>query len=298
MFCRTPVEEHWHRCCFILWSWLKFYGFSRKTAFVFVLTGTGHGFAYVTATSQVSLYFSTHRPLATGLMLGGSSMFSILFPYLNTYLLEHYGWRNSFWILSGISLNVCVVAALIRPIENVSKSGKTDAGPTKRQIGLFFSKYWLVFCMLFINVLFALGAMVPNVYLVPYARSLGYSENESAVLLSFMSIGDLICRPLCGVILARFKILLNNILLFMCFIIVLLCITQLLVVFQVNYDLFKTYTLISGCLYGFFSTACITSVPTLVGTKNLDQMYGIFFFAGSFSFLASAPLAGNLLFLS
>ena len=271
--------------------------------------GIGHGIAYVSVTAQISLYFSTLRPLATGIMLSGSSVCSTVLPYFNQFLLEKFGWRGSFWILAAVSFNTCVLGALVRPIENVSVNNSNAlvmedgdvseevrvAKPVFEQILSFFSSYWVAFCLLFANVLLDLFFYVPIVFLVPYAQSVDVSPNDAAILLSFISIGDIVCRPLNGFLMARFKFLLNHLLLYLAALNVMVSLYQVMAVFSASFTALIIYTLFHGCLHGFLTTATVTSVPTLMGTKNISKMYGIFFAGGSFSILASAPLAGKSL---
>ena len=260
----------------------------------------GHGIGFVTATSQVSLYFSTLRPLATGVMLSGSSVCATVFPYLNNYFLEKYGWRDSFWILSAISLNTCMLGALIRPIENVEKDKSTATGnvaaastkSTYLRIYSFLSIHWVALSLLFTNVLLDLCFFVPNIFLVPLARSHELTPQEGAMLLSFISIGDIVCRPLNGVLLTRFKVLINNLLFYLAVLNILMALNQLFAVLSPTFAFLVLYTVIHGCLYGLISTAAVSAVPSLMGTKNINKYYGIFFAGGSFSLLASAPLAG------
>ena len=257
-------------------------------------------------TSQVPLYFSTLRPLATGVMLSGSSVCATALPYLNNYFLEKYGWRDSFWILSAICFNTCMLGALVRPIKMLSTKSiakgdvkglenSENEKSMRQRISFFLSTYWVALCLLFTNILLDLCFFVPNIFLVPLSQSLGFTSNESALFLSFISVGDIICRPLNGILMSRFKVLINNILLYLATLKLLMCLNQLLAAISSTFSVLIVYTLIHGCLSGFLTTTTVTAVPTLMGMKNLDKIYGVYFAGGSFSLLASAPLAGKLL---
>ena len=233
-------------------------------------------------------------------------MCSTALPYLNNYFLEKYGWRNSFWILSAISLNTCVLGALVRPIENVTTENAdaslighdAEAEDEKentvlQRISNFLSTYWVGLCLLLTNIVLDLCFFVPNVFIVPLVRALGYTPEEGAMLLSFISIGDIICRPLNGVLMTRFKPLVNNLLLYFAVLTLIMSLNQLFVALAANFAILVVYTLLYGCLYGLISTVVVSSVPTLMGTKNIDKLYGIFFSTGSFSLLVSVPVAGK-----
>ena len=209
-----------------------------------------------------------------------------------------------------MSLNTCVLGALIRPIENVSttkdgkarlqivSSSKEDTEITQsfcQRLHLFLSTYWFALCLLISNFILDLGLFVPNVFLVPLARDLGFTRSEGTMLLSFISVGDIICRPLNGALITRFKALQNNMLFYLALLNFVMSFNQLLAVFAANFAVLTIYTLMHGCLYGLISTTAVTAVPNLMGTKNIDNMYGAFFTVGSFSLLASAPFAGKFL---
>ena len=243
--------------------------------------------------------------------MSGSSVGSTTLPYFNQYLLENYGWRGSFWILAALSLNTCVLGALIRPIEVVSSKQNfgdekiecleknpsvATVKPSKsllERIRTFFSVYRVALCLLFAMCLLHLSLFVPLVYLVPYVQSLGFSPDEAAMLLSFISIGDIICRPLNGFLMGHFKLLLNHILLYLSGLLFLIALHQLVAVFSLSFAALIIYTVIHGGLFGFVTTTGVTSVPTLMGTKNISKLYGIFFAAGSLTLFPSAPFAGK-----
>ena len=174
-------------------------------------------------TSQVSFYFSTLRPLATGVMLSGSSVCATARPYLNNYFLEKYGWRDSFWILSAICFNTCMLGALVRPIEMLSTKpiakgdvkgleNSENEKSMRQRVSFFLSTYWVALGLLFTNILLDLCFFEPNIFLVPLSRSLRFTPNlttqRKCTFLSFISVGDIICRQLNGILMSRFCILL------------------------------------------------------------------------------------------
>nr|KAG5698941.1 hypothetical protein BaRGS_024862 [Batillaria attramentaria] len=81
------------------------------------LGGTGLGFMHIPAVVIVGHYFEKRRSFATGLVcsMGGIGAF-IFAPMLNFFIAE-YGWRGTFWLLSGIMLNGLVCACLYRVVD-------------------------------------------------------------------------------------------------------------------------------------------------------------------------------------
>ncbi|XP_059153124.1 monocarboxylate transporter 9-like [Physella acuta] len=86
-----------------------------------VVAGTGAGCCYLPSVSMVAMYFTTKRSIAMGISasgLGAGAFF--MAPFLN-WIVDFYGWRGCMLILSGISLNMCVLGALMRPLEKAPR---------------------------------------------------------------------------------------------------------------------------------------------------------------------------------
>ncbi|CDW55106.1 MFS 1 domain containing protein [Trichuris trichiura] len=87
-----------------------------------VLGGIGLGFIYIPACVYVSYYFEKKRSLATGIAVAGSGFGTFVFAPLTTALLEHYGWKGTLWILSGMVANCGVFGALLWPLRQSKAS--------------------------------------------------------------------------------------------------------------------------------------------------------------------------------
>ncbi|CAL1545290.1 unnamed protein product [Lymnaea stagnalis] len=86
-----------------------------------IIAGTGAGCCYLPSVSMVAMYFTTKRSIAMGISasgLGAGAFF--MAPFLN-WLVDYYGWRGCMLILAGISLNMCVLGALMRPLEKAPR---------------------------------------------------------------------------------------------------------------------------------------------------------------------------------
>ena len=79
------------------------------------------------------LYYDKKRSLATGLATSGSGMGAIIFPLLVNFLVESYGWRGSFFIICGISMQNFVFASLLRPVPESLKK-KYEKAAEEREI--------------------------------------------------------------------------------------------------------------------------------------------------------------------
>ncbi|XP_062620020.1 monocarboxylate transporter 12-like [Saccostrea cucullata] len=81
------------------------------------VAGFGLSIGYITSAVLVAYYFEKRRSLASGLSVCGSGIGTFVFAPLLEFLIEEYGWRGSFVILSAITLNLVVCGALMRPLE-------------------------------------------------------------------------------------------------------------------------------------------------------------------------------------
>ncbi|XP_077991040.1 monocarboxylate transporter 12-like [Glandiceps talaboti] len=91
------------------------------------LVGFGYGLAYSPSVGMVCVYFKKRHALANGLAYTGSGLGIFVFPPLLHTLIEEYGWRGSFLVLSAINANICVCATLLRkPSNDVNCSPSSD----------------------------------------------------------------------------------------------------------------------------------------------------------------------------
>ncbi|WAR19270.1 MOT14-like protein [Mya arenaria] len=81
-----------------------------------VISGLGNCLSYVPSHVLTGLYFSKHRSLATGIATAGSGLGSTIFPIIMYHLIQHYGWRGSLFIVTGLNLHQILFAALLHPV--------------------------------------------------------------------------------------------------------------------------------------------------------------------------------------
>lgn len=81
------------------------------------VAGFGLSIGYVNSLVVVAYYFEKKRSMATGLAVCGSGIGTFVFAPFLEFLIEEYGWRGSFIILSAVTLNLVVCGALMRPLE-------------------------------------------------------------------------------------------------------------------------------------------------------------------------------------
>lgn len=123
---------------------------------------------------------------------------------LGQFLQYQYGWRGGFLILGGILLNCCVCGALMRPLlpdrKHQAVEGPKNAHPKKKLLdfSVFRDRGFVVYTLA--ASIMVLGLFVPPVFVVNYAKSLGYEDTKSALLLTILGFVDMFARPAAGLV--------------------------------------------------------------------------------------------------
>lgn len=82
----------------------------------FCSQGTGAGCCYLPSVSMVAMYFTSKRSVAMGIAASGLGAGAFCMAPLLDWLVDYYGWRGCMLIIAGISLNMCVLGALMHPL--------------------------------------------------------------------------------------------------------------------------------------------------------------------------------------
>ncbi|GFN75716.1 monocarboxylate transporter family [Plakobranchus ocellatus] len=67
---------------------------------------------------MINTYFNRKRGLFVGVVTSGSGIGLLVIASLTDLLINQYGWRGCYLVISGILLNLCVCASLMRPLED------------------------------------------------------------------------------------------------------------------------------------------------------------------------------------
>lgn len=157
---------------------------------------------------MLNRYFNLKRPLANGLAAAGSPVALCCLSPLGQVLQYQYGWRGGFLILGGILLNCCACGALMRPLIATKAQGldesappaATEERPKKKLLdfSVFKDRGFVIYTTA--ASIMVLGLFVPPVFVVSYAKTLGYEDTKSALLLTILGFVDMFARPLSGLI--------------------------------------------------------------------------------------------------
>ncbi len=138
--------------------------------------------------------------MANAIAASGLGFGTLIFPPFVRILVQNYHWRGSLLILGGVTLNMVVAATIFRPVNlhHFSESGR-------RGKVLDFEMFrQLPFMSLFLNnILVLYGIVAYFVHLPPYAKNIGFDDNESAVFVSITGAATIAIRILCAVLLHK-----------------------------------------------------------------------------------------------
>ncbi|OWF47175.1 monocarboxylate transporter 13-like isoform X1 [Mizuhopecten yessoensis] len=164
-----------------------------------VITGIGCGLTFIPGSVAVARYFTKRRNIAMGVAGAGSGIGSFAFPPIINYLTEKYSWRGMFMILSGISLNMCMLALLYRPVTSPNNNSVevsdqeqpiTEKKETERKKNVWtFLKLSDFYVLALNNILYQLGSTIVYGHLGTYAiHQLKFDKVYASMLYSIIGL--------------------------------------------------------------------------------------------------------------
>ncbi|KAK5934410.1 hypothetical protein CgunFtcFv8_014812 [Champsocephalus gunnari] len=283
-----------------------------------IIGGCGLSLNLNTSLTIIGKYFLVKRPLANGLVMAGSPVFTVFLAPLNQYLLNRYGWRGSFLIFGGLMLNCCVAGALMRPVivrcktSNCAPQKNVEDKPNESNTKLkescmksamsFFD--WTFFkdrgfvIYLVGSILFIFGAYAPILFLSAYAIDQGIDEFSAANLLTIMALVDMFVRPATGLI-ASSKWVRPRIQYFFSLAVVftgtvhLLC--PMISIKSYSYTFLVTYTVFFGIGFGMVFALIFECLMDLMGKERFPSAFGLVTMIECIPLLLGPPVAGNTL---
>lgn len=302
-----------------------------------LIWGCGFSWTTVVVITQVNLYFSRWRGVANGIVTCGTAFGAALMPLVFQRFSQILGWRGTFFIIAGLELNICVFAALIRPISNVSESKltkyrelpygdretnldelrkttislevldyihKAESPDNIRDrsciehIGRFMKDHWLLALYALVQLTAGIILFIPIMYIVPFSKDAGCTDEQAALLLSLASVGDIACRLLSGIMISSFRRFEKNILHVMGTIVFVQAAICTIPILDNQFLTLATYIVLYGSMYGSFISCNTSSFAILLGKENLPKYIGGLFFMSGVSILISPPIAGYLVDIS
>ncbi|KAM3591934.1 uncharacterized protein V6R79_009662 [Siganus canaliculatus] len=270
-----------------------------------VITGLGLALNFQPSLIMLNRYFSEKRPLANGLAAAGSPVALCCLSPLGQVLQYQYGWRGGFLILGGMLLNCCACGALMRPLvapkkpQELEENGSTVPEEKKIQpkrklldFSVFKDRGFVIYTVA--ASVMVLGLFVPPVFVVNYAKGLGYEDTKSALLLTILGFVDMFARPLCGVVAGLKWVRPRTVYLFSFAIIFNGC-TDLIGSQASDYGGLVVFCIFFGMSYGMVGALQFEVLMAIVGTEKFSSAIGLVLLMEAMAVLVGPPGAGRLL---
>ncbi|KAM8730305.1 monocarboxylate transporter 4 [Acanthopagrus schlegelii] len=267
-----------------------------------VITGLGLALNFQPSLIMLNRYFNLKRPLANGLAAAGSPVALCCLSPLGQVLQYHYGWRGGFLILGGILLNCCACGALMRPLiakkaqglDESAPPAATEERPKKKLLdfSVFKDRGFVIYTTA--ASIMVLGLFVPPVFVVSYAKTLGYEDTKSALLLTILGFVDMFARPLSGLIAGMKCVRPKSVYLFGFAIIFNGC-TDLIGSQATDYSGLVVFCIFFGISYGMVGALQFEVLMAIVGTEKFSSALGLVLLMEAIAVLLGPPGAGRLL---
>ncbi|KAJ0029632.1 hypothetical protein NQD34_004629 [Periophthalmus magnuspinnatus] len=281
------------------------------------LNGLGYALVWTPTVTMVGLYFDRKRPVANALSSAGECILTFIFTPLSQWLIDSYSWRGAMLILGGLQLNLCVYGAMLRPLKSrqdysypkdvkANEEGekmlqsqsqslhKVEKKTLKSKIvpyvdfTLIANAEFMVYSMF--GVFAALGLFAPPLFLVPYARSRGVEDYQSAALMSISSALDLVGRVAFGWV-ANMRII--KMVHQLIATVILLGVVLLVCPLASSFAELAVFSAAFGLVFGAMVAVHITVLAEVVGVHRLGSALGFFMLIRSGGGLLGPPIAGD-----
>ncbi|XP_042364290.1 monocarboxylate transporter 4 [Plectropomus leopardus] len=268
-----------------------------------VITGLGLALNFQPSLIMLNRYFSEKRPLANGLAAAGSPVALCCLSPLGQILQYQYGWRGGFLILGGILLNCCACGSLMRPLLPTKKPQELE-GPLaaeekkpqpKRKLldfSVFKDRGFLIYTLA--ASVMVLGLFVPPVFVVSYAKNLGYEDTKSALLLTILGFVDMFARPASGLI-AGMKWVRPRCVYLFSFAMIFNGCTDIIGSQAKDYAGLVVFCIFFGMSYGMVGALQFEVLMAIVGTEKFSSAIGLVLLMEAIAVLVGPPGAGRLL---
>nr|XP_019965493.1 PREDICTED: monocarboxylate transporter 13-like [Paralichthys olivaceus] len=269
-----------------------------------LISGFGWGLVFTPMVATVVANITRRRTLALGLGFSSIGIVSFIFNPLFQFLVETYAWRGALLILGGLSLNIVACGALIRPKrrskapEKVDSEKKSSCASMLRrlssylELSLLMERPYLTYTLAV--TLLNVGYFVPYFHLVAHSRQVGFSEYQSAFVMSAAGASDILGRVASGWFsdLGHFR-LLHLLTLWTALagvFIMLLPVSSL----SGSYAALMAISLLYGFCSGSLTSLVFAVVPMIVGVERVMGALGLLQLIESGAGLLGTPLSGFL----
>ncbi|MDP7428814.1 MAG: MFS transporter [Alphaproteobacteria bacterium] len=147
----------------------------------------GNGVMFSPLVANVTHWFQRYRGVAVAIVISGQSVGGVIWPPLFRYVMENYGWRQSYFLFGLLALAAMLPMCLIfrRPPPLAEVAATAPAGGEEGRVLGF--KPNLVLGLLSLAIIGCCVAMaMPMVHVVAHASDLGHPTARAAEMLAVL----------------------------------------------------------------------------------------------------------------
>lgn len=184
----------------------------------------------------------------------------------------------------------------MRPLESPKKSeaAKEPAEKKVKKKLLDFSVFkdggFIIYTLA--ASIMVLGLFVPPVFVVSYAKDLGYQDTKAAFLLTILGFIDIFARPVCGMV-AGLKWVRPRCVYLFSFAMIFNGFTDLMGSMSVDYGGLVVFCIFFGISYGMVGALQFEVLMAIVGTQKFSSAIGLVLLAEAVAVLIGPPSAGK-----
>ncbi|MFC1907596.1 MFS transporter [Chloroflexota bacterium] len=264
-----------------------------------VIISIGVSGAFIPLASTIARWFILKRGVMTGILTAGVGVGTMLLPRLASWLIEGYGWRNSYVIIGGLLLVVILLAAqflrrdpyqmgLLPDGRNESGAGTENNEATGYWLSaaLRTRQFWLL-CVVWAGFLYSI--MATMVHIVIYATGLGFSPGNAANVMVIIGGFSVIGRLALGYLADRMGIRPSMM-------VCLIALSILLFWLVFTRDMWSVYlfAVVFGFAYGGLVTLASPLVAELFGLRSHGVLLGIITFVGTIGGAIGPVMSGYI----
>ena len=248
--------------------------------------GIGVACAYVPMVAAVGGWFERQRTTALGIAVAGIGVGTLTVAPLSEWLIEQYGWRQSYVILAVGAAVLLALASLgaHRPVHVSRRAGETsplrEIVRTERDFRILYLAMALMSTALF----------VPFVFLPDYLDTEGIT-GPAGWLIGLIGISSVVGRLGLGALASRF----SSMRLYRGSFLVLSLSFLIWLVAGQSYVALAVFAIILGVAYGGFIALSPAVTAELFGPAGLGAVLGALYTAAGIGGLFGPPLMGRLI---
>lgn len=184
----------------------------------------------------------------------------------------------------------------MRPLEPLKKSEATKEPAEKKvkrkllDFSVFKDGGFVIYTLA--ASIMVLGLFVPPVFVVSYAKDLGYQDTKAAFLLTILGFIDIFARPICGMV-AGLKWVRPRCVYLFSFAMIFNGFTDLMGSMSVDYGGLVVFCIFFGISYGMVGALQFEVLMAIVGTQKFSSAIGLVLLAEAMAVLIGPPSAGK-----